>query len=64
MGLVAAARLQTSPSTYIDLLGLTMLTQLASVFTDLAWFLLLLVKSGVCLWIVSERVACPRLTRH
>ena len=48
MGLVSAARLQTSPSTYIDLLGLTMLTQLASVFSDLAWFLLLLViKRGM-----------------
>jgi hypothetical protein len=47
-GLVAAAKLQTSTSTYVDLLGLTMVTQLASVFWDGAWLLLLLVRACGC----------------
>lgn len=43
-GLVTSARLQTPTSTYVDLLGLTMLSQLGSVFWDGAWLLLLLVR--------------------
>ncbi len=43
-GLVSSAKHKTSTSTYVDLLGLTMITQLASVFFDAAWLLLLLVR--------------------
>jgi hypothetical protein len=45
-GLVSSAKHKTSTSTYVDLLGLTMITQLASVFFDAAWLLLLLVRTA------------------
>lgn len=44
-GLVTSAKRQTSPSTYVDLLGLTVAAQLGSVFWDGAWLLLLLVRA-------------------
>jgi hypothetical protein len=56
-GLVTSAKNKTSASTYVDLLGLTMITQLASVFWDGAWLLLLLVRRAVMIRIRNQSIS-------